>query len=117
MADVVLIRSTASSCRDKLQALRLAESYRSDAPRGAQRATWPDELLARFDYLASDFGLFDTGRFAIDRRLSINQLEWAMALQYLQAISANAEIGASMFRCDKSHRTNCHSVLVVRRYE
>jgi hypothetical protein len=96
MAGVTSVSSAASSCRDRLHALTLANPFRNDALREGQRATWPDELLARFDHLASDFGLFDPGRFAIDHRLAKNQPVRAMALQYLQAISANADIGASM---------------------
>jgi hypothetical protein len=97
MADVPPVYSAAFSCRDKLFALARTNPFRNDALRGGQRATWPDELLARFDHLAFDFGLFDPGRIAIDSRLARNLPVRTMALQYLQAILANADIGASVF--------------------
>jgi hypothetical protein len=85
------------ACRDELQALTSANPFRSDPLRRGQRATWLDELLARFDYLASDFELFGLGSSAIDHRLGRNDNVHAMVVQYLQAIQANVEIGASAF--------------------
>jgi hypothetical protein len=96
------IYSTGLSCRDKLRALTFANPFRSDASLGGQKATWPDELLARFEHLASDFGLFGFGKSAIDHRLGENAFVHAMVVQYLQAIEANVEIGAYIFNPTQS---------------
>ena len=54
---------------------------------------WPDEILARFDYLASDFGFFDSGSRAVDHCLRGHDLVSIMVVQYLDAIAANARLG------------------------
>jgi hypothetical protein len=96
-AELASIHGKGSVCRDKLQALTLANPLRKDGSQGGHSATWPEELLARFDYLASDIGLFNLGDSSIDHRLGRNKIVRTMVEQYLQAISANADIGTVTF--------------------
>jgi hypothetical protein len=116
MASRVSIYSIGFECQNQLRALISANPFRSDPLRKGQQATWPDELLARFEYLASDFELFGLGSSAIDHRLRENDNVHAMVVQYLQAIQANVEIGASAFSQDKHNKTNSCSVPKLRGY-
>lgn len=106
MATRTSIYGIGVTCEGRLRALTSANPFRSDPLRRGQKATWPDELLTRFDYFVSDFELFGHGSSAVDHRLDKNDNVHAMVVQYLQAINANVEIGACAFSQDQQNQTN-----------
>lgn len=67
---------------------------RNEAPRDALGTTWPDEALRRFNSMAVNLGLFDSGKHGIDHWVKENRFVRAMVSQYIEAITANATIGA-----------------------
>jgi hypothetical protein len=82
------------------------------ASHGGRKALWAEELLERFDYLASDMGLFESSP-GVDHRLRRNDAVRAMVIQYLEAIAANASIGVerlSWYRCNKTNSYSFRSL-------
>lgn len=73
--------------------MALANTFRGDTAQHARMAAWPDDLVARFEYLASDIGLFDSGSHAVDHRLRRNDLVRIMVMQYLEALASNVIVG------------------------
>jgi hypothetical protein len=94
------VLAAASSCREQLQAMADANILRQNILQYPGKATWPAELLARFEYLASDIGFFEHGSYAVDQRLRSHDLVRIMVVQYLDAIASNAGVGTASLLSD-----------------
>jgi hypothetical protein len=78
------LSSSGESCRASLEAL-VTSSAR-------ETSSWASELLTRYDFWASEAGLFFAGKQSLDHQVRNNAKVRAMVQQFLEAISVDAAL-------------------------